>query len=214
MIPYKGRPLIDYIIEKIPSNSQIAISTNEHFAPAFTEWKKKYARKIEIWVEEARTEEEKLGAVSSINYWIVNKVIEDDLLVIASDNYFEFNLKDFISASDSKHTIMAVHDVADYEKAKQFGVVILNSNNRRVTSIEEKPSEPKSTLVSTAGYVFPKRVLPFFQIYCQGMKRDNLGSFISYLLEVDEVYGYQFNDVWFDVGSEKEIIQSFTNGLK
>jgi glucose-1-phosphate thymidylyltransferase len=208
MLPYKGRPLIDHIIQRIPAGMDILISTNQRFAPIFSDWQKKQTRKIEMCIESAETEQEKLGAVSSINYWIKHKQIREDLLVIAADNYFEFNIPKFIAAFDGKHTLMAVYDIGDREKAKQFGVVILKGN--RVERIEEKPQEPKSTLVSTACYIFPARTLSFFAEYCFGEKKDNLGNFISYLIGKDEVEGFQFTEAWFDIGSETELIRSFT----
>ena len=206
MLPYKGKPLINHIIQRIPAELDIYISTNRHFAGAFSRWQKTQNRKVEIFVEAARTEQEKLGAVSSIDYWVKQKNINEDLLVIAADNYFEFNISKFIAAFDGKHTLMAVYDIADREKAKQFGVVALEGN--KVAAIEEKPAEPKSTLVSTACYVFPAGVLPLFALYCQGGKKDNLGNFISYLIAADEVWSFQFTEPWFDIGSETELIRS------
>ena len=206
LLQYKGKPLINHILEKIPVGIDIFISTNQRFADAFSRWQKTQDRKIELCIEAARTEEEKLGAVSSIDYWIKNKNINEDLLVIAADNYFEFDISHFVAACDSKHTLLAIHDIADREKAKQFGVVALDGT--KVIDIEEKPAQPKCTLVSTACYIFPQRVLPFFYAYCQGGKRDNLGAFISYLIKADEVYAFMFTGSWFDIGSERDIISS------
>lgn len=208
MLPYRGKPLIDHIVQAIPAGMDILISTNQRFANIFYEWQKKQSRKIEICVEVAETEQEKLGAVSSINYWIKQKEIKEDLLVVAADNYFEFDIAKFVAAYDGKHALMAVYDVVNREKAKQFGVVVLEGN--RVARIEEKPEEPKSTLVSTACYIFPARVLAFFAEYCSGEKKDNLGNFMSYLVEKDEVESFQFTEAWFDIGNETELIRSFT----
>lgn len=205
MLPYKGKPLINHIIQRIPVGMDIYVSTNQYFADAFSKWQKTQSRRIEICIEAVQTEQEKLGAVSSIDYWIKEKKINEDLLVVAADNYFEFDITRFISVYDGRHTLMAVHDIANREKAKQFGVVILEGD--KVVVIEEKPAEPKSTLVSTACYIFPVRVLPFFAAYCHGGKRDNLGNFISYLIEVDEVQSFQFTEPWFDIGSETQIIR-------
>lgn len=208
MLPYRGKPLIDHIVRAIPAGMDILISTNQRFAGVFADWQKKQSRKIEICIEAAQTDEDKLGAVSSIDYWIKQKKINEDLLVIAADNYFEFDIVKFVASFDGRHTLMAVYDIASLEKAKQFGVVVLAGN--RVAMIEEKPAAPKSTLVSTACYVFPARVLPFFSEYCCGEKKDNLGNFMSYLIGKDEVESFQFTEAWFDIGSEAELIRSFT----
>lgn len=208
MLPYRGKPLIDHIIRGIPVGMDILISTNQRFANIFFEWQKKQSRKIEICIEAAETEQDKLGAVSSIDYWIKQKHINEDLLVIAADNYFEFDITKFVAAYDGKHTLMAVYDIATKEKAKQFGVVVLDGN--KVARIEEKPAEPKSTLVSTACYIFPVKVLALFAEYCCGEKKDNLGNFMAYLIGKDEVQSFQFTEAWFDIGSETELIRSFT----
>jgi glucose-1-phosphate thymidylyltransferase len=208
MLPYQGKPLIDHIVRRIPADMDIYISTNQRFANIFFEWQKKQRRKIEICIEAAETELDKLGAVSSIDYWIKQKRINEDLLVIAADNYFEFDITKFVAVFDGKHTLMAVYDIANREKAKQFGVVELEG--KKVTQIQEKPAEPKSTLVSTACYIFPVRVLAFFAEYCGGEKKDNLGNFISYIVGKDDVQGFQFTEPWFDIGSETELIRSFT----
>jgi glucose-1-phosphate thymidylyltransferase len=206
LLPYRGKPLIDYILTRIPGGLDVFISTNKRFAQAFTDWQKTQERNTQICIEEAQNEQEKLGAVSSIDYWIKKQNFAEDLLVIAADNYFEFDIARFVAAFDGRHTLMAIYDIADREKAKQFGVVELSGS--KVVAIEEKPTAPKSTLVSTACYVFPKRILPLFSAYCQGGKRDNLGNFISYVVEKDEVRGFQFTELWFDIGSEPEVIST------
>ncbi|GAH82859.1 unnamed protein product, partial [marine sediment metagenome] len=122
-------------------------------------------------VEEVLSENQKLGAVGSLNFWIENKPIVADLLVIAGDNYFEFALAQFIASYDGKHTLVAVYDIGDKGKASQFGVVQLDRH--RIAEFQEKPAQPKSSLVATACYIFPQRIFPLLHQYCQWGKRDN-----------------------------------------
>ncbi len=65
-------------------------------------------------------------------------------------------------------------------------------------------------MISTACYIFPKRVFPLLFSYCAEGKKDNLGGFISYLIDRDEVHTYIFPERWFDVGS-LEVYQSIQN---
>ena len=143
--------------------------------------------------------EQKKGAVGALHFWVMEKKINQALLVIAGDNYFGFNLAEFIAAYDGEKPLVAVHDIDDKRAAAQFGVVELKGS--RIVEFEEKPAKPKSTLVATAIYIFPPRLFPILAQYCFKEKTDNLGGFISYLVDTDEVNAYVFAEPWLDIGS-------------
>ncbi len=205
LLEYRGRPLISYLVDMVPPKMEIMVSINRRFEPDFKRWREGVGRDIELCVEEALSEEEKKGAVSALDFWVKRKDITEDLLVITGDNYFEFSLSDFIASYDKENTLIAVYDIGKKEKATQFGVVIMDG--LKVVELEEKPKEPKSSLVAAGCYLFPPRVSPILHRYCAQGKRDNLGSFISYLVEVDEVHGYLFSELWFDIGSRPELLE-------
>jgi len=198
LLDYKGKPLINHIIDKVPRDIDILVNINQKFEADFRRWKDNMNRAVTLCVEPVLTEEQALGAVGSLDHWIRAKNITEDLLVIASDNYFEFDLCQFIAAYTGKRTLVAVHDIGDRSKAGQFGVVRLKGN--RIVELIEKPQEPKSSLVSIACYIFPPRIFPLLFQFCTEGK-DNLGNFISYLIEMDQVQAYTFSDIWFDIGS-------------
>ncbi len=203
LLGYKGNPIISHIVAKIPKNIDIMVNTNKKFEADFHHWQGTINRKVEILVEEVLSEDQKLGAVGSLNFWIGKKTIDEDLLVIAGDNYFEFDLAQFIARYDGKHTLVAVYDIGDKGKASQFGVVQLDGH--RIAEFQEKPAKPKSSLVATACYIFPQRIFPLLHQYCQRGKRDNLGSFIVYLIDKDEVHAYPFTESWIDIGSLEDL---------
>ena len=149
LLEYKDKPLLTHIVEKLPEGIPILISINRRFESDFYQWQEKHRdRGIEILVESARSEEEKLGAVSALNFWIGQKGVTEDLMVIGGDNYFGFNLSEFITAYDGKNPLVAVYDIREISRASQFGVVRLDGN--RIVELQEKPTTPKSGLVSTA----------------------------------------------------------------
>jgi len=200
LIEYKGKPLITHLVNKIAQDIEILVSINIKFEADFRQWQETIDRHVELCVEETRTEGQKRGAISSLNYWIETKGITEDLLVIAGDNYLEFDLNRFIATYNGSNTLIAVHDISDKKQASQFGVVQLDGY--RVVEFEEKPANPKSSLIATACYILPPRVFPILRQYCAEGKRDNLGNFISHLISIDEVYGYPFAELWFDIGSK------------
>jgi len=200
LLEYKGKPVINHVIDKIPEDINILVNVNQKFEADFRHWQDKMGRAVTLCVEPVLTEEQAFGAIGSIDYWIKAKNITDDLLVIASDNYFEFDLRKFIAAYNGKETLAAVYDIGDKSKAGQYGVVRLKGS--RIVELVEKPKKPESSLVAIACYIFPPRIFSLLSQCCiEG--RDNLGNFISYLVEVDRVNAYKFSDKWFDIGSSE-----------
>jgi glucose-1-phosphate thymidylyltransferase len=199
LLEYKGKALISHIVSKIPEDIDILINTNKKFEAHFRRWQGTISRRVTLCVEPVFTEKQTFGAVGSVDYWIRTKNIVDDLLVIASDNYFEFDLPQFMATYNGKNALVAIYDIGDKSKASQFGVAQLDG--RKIIGFEEKPTEPRCSLVATACYIFPQRVFPLLSRYCAEGKKDNLGGFIAYLVNRDEVYAYTFSELWFDIGN-------------
>jgi glucose-1-phosphate thymidylyltransferase len=154
LLPVGDRVILDYIIEKVKElEIETYISTNRFFETQFKPYAEKHG--VGLIVEDTLHEEEKLGTIGAMKK-AVDELGLDDYLVIAGDNLFSFSLGDFLKAYDGR-TLIAVYDVGDPGLAKRYGVVVLEGE--RVISFEEKPPQPRSTLVSTGVYVFPRRVM-------------------------------------------------------
>ncbi len=68
-------------------------------------------------------------------------------------------------------------------------------------AFEEKPLEPKSTLVSTGCYIFPQKNLADVIIFAE-KKNDDLGGIFEYFLEKKMVVNFfPFHEDWYDIGS-------------
>ena len=203
LLEYKGKPLLSHILDRVPGNIDTLVSCNRKFEADFHRWQKGAGRQVDLCVEHVWTEGQKKGAVGSLEFWVSSKNIAEDLLVIAGDNYFEFNLAEFISAYNGKNVLVAVYDIGDMSKASRFGIVSLDGN--RIVEFQEKPAQPCSSLVSTGIYIFPPRIFPLLSRYCAEGKRDNLGSFIAHLIERDEVHARIFTETWRDIGSAEDL---------
>ncbi len=200
LLDYDGHPLLSHLVDRIPREVDVLVSTNKRFEADFESWRQPAGRQVELCFEDVRQNEHKKGAVSALNYWIEQRNIKEDLLVLAGDNYFGFELSRFITAYNGCNTLVAVHDIGDKAKASQFGVVSLNGY--RILAIEEKPAVASTSLIATACYLLPPRIFPSLDKYCSEGRRDNLGNFISYLIDTDEVHVFTFTEKWFDIGAE------------
>lgn len=196
-----GKPLISHIVDKIPADLEIIVSTNQVFQADFEKWKKGYAhRKIEIFIEDSGNDDTKKGALGATSLVIQSKQITEDLILIAGDNYFDFNFAEFKSTFQG-NPLIAVFDIKEKEEAKKFGVVNMDAN-KQVLSFEEKPREPSSTLVSTGLYIFPQKNLEDIIEYARS-KSDDLGGIFEYFLATKKqrVDCFTFDQGWYDIGS-------------
>lgn len=200
LLLFRGKPVITYLVEKVPREIEIIVSTNTVFEADFYKWRDGLNRDVDIFVESSTKQENKLGAIGAIDYLIRKRGLTEDLLVIAGDNYLGFSISHFIKAYNGKNALVAVHDIKDKNKAREFGVVKLRRN--RIVDFYEKPARPLSSLIAAACYVLPQRIFHYISQHCV-VNADELGGFISYLVRKEDVYAYVFNEEWFDVGKSE-----------
>ncbi len=205
LLPVADRPIIDWIIEKVPP-SKILISTNKSFEDSFKEWIGN--RPIEIVSEETRSEEEKLGAAGGLLYTIQSKTISEPILLINGDNIFDFSLND---VSDSNYAVNLLYDIKNIEEVKgKYGNVRVE--NGFIIEFLEKPHNPVSSLVSTGIYYFPTSVFPFIREFYDNNHhdRDNMGSLLKWLIEKKKtkIKGIVKEGLWVDIGSRDSYIHA------
>ena len=201
-----GRSILARLLEKLEgvgSCDGAYIVTNAKFSDVIVEWTKKHKYRFPVDVINDMTisNDDRLGAIGDMDLVMSEKHIKDDVLIMAGDNLFEFDIMDFISfAREKKHLSIALFDVKNIELAKKYGIVSL-SNDSKVVSFQEKPDLPASTLASTGIYYLPDEGISAFSEY---MKTDNSkdapGNFIKWMSETYGVYGYVFTEGWYDIG--------------
>lgn len=222
LILVAGKPLISSIVESLPAEMRIIVSTNSVFADDFAQWKSRYfpGRDIEIFVEDSADEQGKKGALFATALVIRERNITEDVFLIAGDNYFGFSLSQFLEDFNqfSDAPLLAAYDIGDLERAKLFGVVVpyrsdagkTSSPPNCIESFQEKPEYPLSTLVSTGCFVFPKGLLPDVVAFAQ-TSRDDLGKvFEHFLANGHRVRYFSFREKWFDIGSFSAYLEANT----
>lgn len=207
LLPIGNKKIIDRILEKvlrISSVSSVCIITNSKFFKNFGDWLKGagYKKKISLICDGTTTNENRLGAIRDLEFVIKEDAITDDILVVAGDNLFEFDLADFLNfAKQRGGAAIALYDIGSIESARNFGVVAIDAN-KKVVDFQEKPEKPKSTLISTGIYYFPKDKVAFINEYVKMQtKLDAPGHYIGWLSRRDEVYGFTFTEDWYDIGT-------------
>jgi glucose-1-phosphate thymidylyltransferase len=206
LLPIAGRPVVSHIVDSIPRELPIIVSTNATFAPDFEAWKATHPdRDITVFVEPAVSEDTKKGALGAVGLAIKEFGINEDLLMIGGDNFFTFSIADFIAAAEGQ-PMLAVYDIEDREGAKKYGVVIAEGNV--VKSFQEKPDEPLSTLVGTCCYYFPAHALPTVTDMAEQMPDRLGGVFEEFLKRGIESHIYTFKGYWNDIGSFRAYVEA------
>lgn len=210
LLPIGGRPIIDNIVDDIKECKEvnrIIISTNRKFEAQFEYWMKNkkasgFQKHLEIIVEPTTEHKVKLGAIKGIEYAIENAKINEDMMIVAGDNFYKWSLSKTIEEfiNSGRKTTVCVHDVGSTEEARKFGIVQLQG--RRIVKFEEKPENPSSTMASTGIYIYPRDMIPKFKEYLSGNNNpDAPGHFLHWLVNSTEIEAVVNEGEWFDIGT-------------
>jgi len=195
-------------LEQVASCDEVYVVTNAKFFEVINKWKedKTFGFPVNVINDLTVSNEDRLGAIGDINLVLREKRPGDDLLIMAGDNLFEFEIGDFITFAQEKgHLCIALFDVKDNVLARQYGIVSLDEG-QKVVDFQEKPAEPRSTLASTGIYYLPAGKLQTFDEYMKtGNSKDAPGNFVKWMSENDKVYGFVFTDGWYDIGDKESL---------
>ncbi len=210
LLPLADQPMMNYLVEKvrkIREIDQMFVVTNAKFLDAFCKWKDDFypGESIDILNDGSTHNENRLGAVRDIAFALREKRVSDDCLILAADNFFDFDLSEFVRVAKGHcpHPTLAVYDVKDTMLAKKYGLVRV-AKNQKITSFFEKPEKPETTLASTGVYFFPKENLTLIDRYLQSHQNpDAPGHYIAWLVNHSEVFAFSFQGKWYDIGDHE-----------
>jgi glucose-1-phosphate thymidylyltransferase len=212
LLPVGGRPMLDWIWDRlgeVPGLEGTHLVTNARYAPDFERWATGRDG-VTVHDDGTSSNDDRLGAIGDIAFVLERTGIDDDLLVVAGDNLFDFSLADYVDFWRTKGvaSCIAIHDVGDPALAKQYGVVAVDGDDR-VVALVEKPEEPASTLVSTATYILHRRHVPLVHAYLEeGNAPDQPGKLFVWLHRREPVYGYRFGGDWLDIGTPEQLLEA------
>jgi NDP-sugar pyrophosphorylase family protein len=210
----EGDTAIGHLIKKFEAEKiEYFISTNKKFESFFAGYKN-------VLIEDTTSEEQKLGALSAIDYAIKRLKIDEDLLVVCVDNYFSSDLRGFLS-SYTGEPLVGIYHVGQRPdmKLEEMATVKFKGSERYpppeqsffITDFKEKAGPPLSGYVGAGIYIFPKRIFPILDEFCKEKKQDAPGFFIQHLVERGEkVRGYLFTGEWYDL-SHKSYLRIFSD---
>ena len=207
LLPIKNKPLIEHIIDnvlEIPAIDHIYVVTNAKFYGVFKEGADSMSFRVPMTLfnDGTSSNDDRLGQIGDIEFVIKKAKIDDDILIVAGDNLFNFPLKKaYVEFRKDKTILNSLYDIKSKEAASQLGVAISDKKGI-IVGFEEKPAEPKSTLISQGVYFFPKeKILLLGKYIKEGNNADKMGYFMEWMLKDKQIVrGAIFEQEWFDIG--------------
>ncbi|MDB6173601.1 MAG: Nucleotidyl transferase [Chthoniobacteraceae bacterium] len=218
LLEVAGKPMLEWVIDNlapIDGIEKVYVVTNSKFAAAFQAWADSYNAEhpklcFEIINDGSSSDTDKLGAIGDINL-VVNRanLANSDLIVVAGDNLFSQSLEEFGRFCREKNQpVLGVYDVGTVAEAKKYGVIAVDGKGE-ITSFEEKPADPKSTLIGIALYYYPAATVSTFATYLEeGNNPDQPGRFVQWLYPRTAVQTWTVPGTWFDVGSKETLAEA------
>lgn len=105
--------------------------------------------------------QEKAGGIAEAIYLAKDWARNDNITVVLGDNISNISLKPYILWNDFEGAIVFLKSVEDpqrYGVAEFYKKLSMKNNQVKITSIVEKPKEPKSNYAVTGYYIFDKTV--------------------------------------------------------
>jgi len=207
LLEVQNKAIIEHILDKvfeIPEVDAVYIVTNDKFHSNFQQWLQGRQFKIPVTVINDKTtdNDNRLGQVGDIQFVIENESIDDDLLVVAGDNLFNFSLLPaFDLFKNNSNIINPLWESKSYKAARESGSVVLQDGGNAFAEFMEKSTNPKSTLLSLGIYLFPKQKISLIKRYIDEKNNaDKMGYFLTWIMQHEQVYGHVYFEKWFDIG--------------
>lgn len=181
----------------------ITVLSNNRFYADFCSWAMSFGSEISVMSDGSDSPENMLGAIGGLIFFYDKKSYSGDLFIIGSDNLFSWELDGFFEFVKKNNVpAVGVYNMKDISVvAEKFGVVEIDPGNNRIISFEEKPSQPRSALIGTCIYYLPASCKKYLDQYAgEGYCKDAIGQFFAWLSAKLDVFAYEFNGVWLDIG--------------
>ena len=175
--------MIDHLLDRIreaDSVESIHVVTNSKFAGAFREWA---PADVVVHDDGTTSEDDRLGAIGDIQFVVERAAIDDDLLVVAGDNLFDYSLADYARWWRGKGVASAValYEIEDRELSSSTASS-RSTSDERIVSFVEKPPEPRSNARRDRLLPLPPRAREAVSTYLdEGNPPDQPGRMVEWL---------------------------------
>lgn len=207
LLPVAGVPMLDYILSKVFQAGDLAsvtLVTNHKFFEHFANWLqwRKPPVPIDLIDDGSTSNETRLGAIGDIALAIERQGLDDDLLVLATDNLFSFDLAEFAAFARRRaaDAVILRHE-PDLAARRRTGIAEIDADHRLI-GFAEKPEQPKTSWAVPPFYYYRRETVPELRRYLdEGNNPDAPGNFVAWLHQRRPIYGFRVTSEVVDIGT-------------
>ena len=160
LLPIGEKPMAQWNIEKLVDagiKEIMIVSGKEHCGSIFQQ----FGDGSEFGCNLTYKVQEKAGGIAEAIYLAKDWARNDNITVVLGDNISNISLNPYILWNDFEGAIVFLKSVEDpqrYGVAEFYKKLSMKNNQVKITSIVEKPKEPKTNYAVTGYYIFDKTV--------------------------------------------------------
>jgi len=197
LVDVMGEPYLTTLVRwlsVLPDLEVVHVVTNEAIRQKVEEWHSALPPgrvAVTVFSDGTLRQEDRKGAIGDLLLAVEHHHIKDDLIVIGGDNWFTYDLVDFVAKARERCPAVIVTCVAKGARPSRFGWVELDSTGRIVRFTEHPPTEPtEMPLKASCVYYLGAGDLKWLsQFAVEQSTVCSPGTFFSWLAARIPVYG-------------------------
>jgi len=198
-------PLLTVLVRQataIPHIDTVYVATNEKILPEIQAWADSLPPDlcpVRVVSDGTHSPEDARGAIGTLTHTIEQCGLKDDLLIVGGDNFFTYDLAEFVSRADARTPALVVSEISKGTDASRFGMVRADQEGK-VTQFVEKPRTTDLSLKASCIYLFSASDLQWLDEFAKEHSVNcPPGVFIAWLIERTGVYGIEMTGKWYDI---------------
>jgi mannose-1-phosphate guanylyltransferase/phosphomannomutase len=202
MMPIIGKPVMQYSLELLKNSGIKDIGITLQYLPdSIIDYfgdGSEFGVNLQYFIEEIP-----LGTAGSVKN--AEDFLDETFIVISGDAVTDVNIMDALKYHRDKKSVATII-LKEVKVPLEYGVVVTNKDGR-ITGFLEKPnwSEVFSDKVNTGIYIFEPEI---FRFYDKNKKFDFSNDLFPILMRNNiDMYGYNSNFYWCDIGGINEFMQ-------
>jgi len=213
LLPIGDRPLIDHIAQRIVTLDgldRLHVVANDRFHGDFVQWATGWQGRVPVSVYNDGTFDnaDRRGAIGDAEWVIDQAEIDDDLLIVAGDNLFDFDMRALRAFQLEHGTSIVTYHFPDASLIPNYSTAEVDERHR-VTSFVEKPAQPTTDLIGICCYLLSRADVPRVREYlADGNNPDAPGYFIAWLHQQVPVHAFEFDGLWYDIGDLRSLTEA------
>ena len=193
LLPIQNKPMISYMIEKLPKEVDKIILAVNYKKKQIEEYLKKKAYNVDIVVND---EPKPLGTGGAVKF--AEDHITGRFLVMNSDIICSINLSKMIRFHEEKNSVASI-SLWPVKNVSEFGVADVKPDTKIVGFVEKPPQEEApSNLINAGVYCLEPMVFDYIETgKLVSMEKEIFPQIID---DTNKFYGYKFEGYWMDIG--------------